>query len=252
MSSSLKNLEIAFRTTNVSLGNDMTQLPSELKTKKIKKILYLIPPNENNYERKIKKIFLENIKNKTSWSVHFDEFYLPEESIATYSVLSFSEATSNLDRYIGLLFGKRNEEGLDFNESCASHRGKLFGDEVKRRILFGNYIRYIEHEKKYLQKAEKIISYLRKKWNKWFEEYDIIACPPVSSPPPLISDIQKSTVVDQYKVDLLAVQPNLTGFPHLSIPLKSADKNLVSILCVAPKHHELDLISCARIINEES
>jgi aspartyl-tRNA(Asn)/glutamyl-tRNA(Gln) amidotransferase subunit A len=61
-----------------------------------------------------------------------------KEALSTYYVIATAEAASNLARYDGVRFG-RHEELNDYEQSLMTSRGEGFGDEVRRRILLGNY-----------------------------------------------------------------------------------------------------------------
>ena len=61
-----------------------------------------------------------------------------KEALSTYYVLATAEAASNLARYDGVRYGY-NSQSQAYRESVLDSRIKGFGDEVRRRILLGNY-----------------------------------------------------------------------------------------------------------------
>jgi aspartyl-tRNA(Asn)/glutamyl-tRNA(Gln) amidotransferase subunit A len=61
-----------------------------------------------------------------------------KEALSTYYVIASAEAASNLARYDGIRFGHHCEMN-DYRHSLVTSRAKGFGDEVRRRILLGNY-----------------------------------------------------------------------------------------------------------------
>ena len=63
-----------------------------------------------------------------------------DASIASYYVIALSEAASNLSRFDGIRYGKREDPGKGFDELYVETRSKGFGPEVKRRIVIGNYV----------------------------------------------------------------------------------------------------------------
>ena len=61
-----------------------------------------------------------------------------KEALSAYYVIATAEAASNLARYDGVRFGHHREMN-DYELSVKTSRAEGFGDEVRRRILLGNY-----------------------------------------------------------------------------------------------------------------
>jgi aspartyl-tRNA(Asn)/glutamyl-tRNA(Gln) amidotransferase subunit A len=61
-----------------------------------------------------------------------------KEALSAYYVLATAEAASNLARYDGVRYGY-NSPSEGYREVVLSSRAEGFGDEVRRRILLGNY-----------------------------------------------------------------------------------------------------------------
>ena len=71
-------------------------------------------------------------------SVEKDSLPRTREALSAYYVLATAEAASNLARYDGVRFGfNAGKDG--YRENLSSSRAQGFGDEVRRRILLGNY-----------------------------------------------------------------------------------------------------------------
>ncbi|MFZ9889918.1 MAG: amidase family protein, partial [Myxococcota bacterium] len=77
-------------------------------------------------------------------------------SVPTYYVLATAEASSNLARYDGVRFGPRLGESQGLRGMYEETRGRLFGDEVKRRILLGNYVLSAGYYDAYYLRAQKV------------------------------------------------------------------------------------------------
>lgn len=60
-------------------------------------------------------------------------------AISAYYVLATAEASSNLAKYDGLRYGRRNFRDWSGGLLFAESRKVGFGDEVRRRILLGTY-----------------------------------------------------------------------------------------------------------------
>jgi len=74
--------------------------------------------------------------------------------IATYYIVATAEATTNLARYDGIRYGKR-VEGANLEETFRNTRAQ-FGDEVKRRIMLGNFVLSAGYYDAYYVKALKV------------------------------------------------------------------------------------------------
>jgi aspartyl-tRNA(Asn)/glutamyl-tRNA(Gln) amidotransferase subunit A len=61
-----------------------------------------------------------------------------KEALSAYYVLATAEAASNLARYDGVRYGY-NSNSNGYREGVVTSRAQGFGDEVRRRILLGNY-----------------------------------------------------------------------------------------------------------------
>ena len=84
---------------------------------------------------------MEALKVLESLGAEWEEVSLPHSKYASpaYYVISSSEASSNLARFDGIRYGYRAEDVKNLEELYASSRSEGFGDEVKKRILFGTY-----------------------------------------------------------------------------------------------------------------
>ncbi|MEC9361404.1 MAG: amidase family protein, partial [SAR324 cluster bacterium] len=69
------------------------------------------------------------------FSLEFLKYVIP-----TYYVLAFAEASSNLGRFDGIRYGKREQEQASLKSLYTTSRKKGFGKEVKRRIMLGTFV----------------------------------------------------------------------------------------------------------------
>ncbi len=73
-------------------------------------------------------------------------------AIPAYYLIACAEAASNLSRFDGIKYGFRGE-GRTFEELIRDSRSRGFGEEVKRRILLGNYALSSGYYDAYYKKA---------------------------------------------------------------------------------------------------
>ncbi|MCL4137701.1 UNVERIFIED_CONTAM: hypothetical protein GTU68_048447 [Idotea baltica] len=94
-------------------------------------------------------------------------------AIPTYYIVAAAEASSNLARYDGTLFGNRARG--DDGAPATRHAG--FGDEVKRRILLGTYALSAGYAEAWYAKAQRVRTLLCRDFDTAFADVDVIACP---------------------------------------------------------------------------
>lgn len=145
--------------------------------------------------------------------------------VPCYYVLTTAEASSNLARYSGLLYGYRSNNATDLESTFKKSRTEGFGEEVKRRIMLGTFVLSADHYDAYYTKAQKVRRLIRNKTNEILEEYDFILLPTTSTPAFKLGE-KASNPIAMYLADLFTVQANLAGNPAISIPLAKTDTGL--------------------------
>lgn len=149
----------------------------------------------------------------------WEEVSLPhsEYALATYYLLSSSEASSNLARFDGIRYGYRAEEATNLLELYKMTRAQGFGDEVKRRIMLGTYSLSAGSYDAYYLKAQKVRTLIKQDFEKVFEEYDVIVGPTTPTPAFKIGE-KVDDPLTMYANDILTIPVNLAGVPGISIP----------------------------------
>ena len=135
--------------------------------------------------------------------------------IATYYIVATAEATTNLARYDGIRYGKR-VEGANLEETFRNTRAQ-FGDEVKRRIMLGNFVLSAGYYDAYYVKAQKVRHLITDEFNKIFEEADLILSPVAPTVAPKIGSSHDP--LEMYKSDMYTIAINLAGLPAISLPV---------------------------------
>lgn len=146
------------------------------------------------------------------------EVSLPElkYAIPAYYLIAMPEASSNLARFDGMVYGVR-ETGADLMESMTLTREKGFGREVQRRIMIGTYALSSGYYDAYYSKAMKIRRLLADEFNAAFGQVDVLITP--TSPFPAFRHGEKmSDPLAMYAADVDTVAINLAGLPALSVP----------------------------------
>ena len=84
--------------------------------------------------------------------------------VSVYYIIAPAEASSNLARYDGVGFGYR-AEGKDIIDMYIKTRSTGFGEEVKRRIMLGNYVLSAGYYDAYYLKALKVRTLLKQEFD---------------------------------------------------------------------------------------
>ncbi|MHA1282366.1 MAG: Asp-tRNA(Asn)/Glu-tRNA(Gln) amidotransferase subunit GatA [Promethearchaeota archaeon] len=149
-----------------------------------------------------------------------------EYTIPTYYLIAMSEASSNLERYDGLRYGKMSDnlEG-DVFEVFSRTRGEKFGPEVRRRIILGTYALSAGYYDMFYMKALKVRNLIKNDFQSVFKEADAIVCPTMPTTAFKIGELIDDPL-QMYLMDILTCPVNLAGLPALSIPCGFDNKNL--------------------------
>lgn len=138
-------------------------------------------------------------------------------AIPAYYLISSAEACSNLSRYDGIKYGHRSKTGSSYEELIKNSRSEGFGDEVKRRILLGNYALSSGYYDAYYGKAMALKQLIRKEYNDIFDKCDVVLTPTAPTTA-YRADENVSDPVKMYQADICTVTVNIAGLPAVSTP----------------------------------
>lgn len=136
--------------------------------------------------------------------------------VSVYYIIAPAEASSNLARYDGVGFGYRSE-GKDIIDMYIKTRSTGFGEEVKRRIMLGNYVLSAGYYDAYYLKALKVRTLLKQEFDEVYKSCDVIAAPSASGTSFKFGAF--SDPLSLYMEDICTVPVNLIGAPSISIPV---------------------------------
>ncbi|MCL2521109.1 MAG: amidase family protein [Spirochaetaceae bacterium] len=147
---------------------------------------------------------------------------LEDEIINIYYILCCGEAATTLSRFDGARYGLKLK-AASAGELFAATRSKGFGDEVKRRILLGNYFLHEQNYADWYNKANVMRSHLCNKINELKQSGVELFLLPGFSEAPLIGTADEATT---YSSDSTAVMSNLTGTPAVAVPMMLGQNGL--------------------------
>lgn len=172
------------------------------------------------------------------------ELPLSEYAVALYHVLSFAEASSNLGRYHGVLFGERTENG-GLEEMYETTRARYLGIEVKRRILLGTFVLAGGNYDLYYRQAERVRRSLRRNYDRAFGRYDLLLGPTTATTAWKLGE-KLANPMAMYLSDSYTAAANLTGLPAVSLPCGTDSQGLpVGMQLIAPAYREDLLLRAA-------
>ncbi len=164
--------------------------------------------------------------------------------IATYYIVATAEAATNLARYDGVRYGRRCENPKNLEDLYFRSRSEGFGEEVKRRILLGNFVLSSGYYDAYYLKAQKVRHLIRDEFKKIFAEADLILSPVAPSVAPKLGELQDP--LEMYKSDMYTIAINLAGLPAISLPInKNSDGMPVGLQLIADAFEEKKLFDGA-------
>eukprot|EP00055_Hartaetosiga_balthica_P007633 m.26541 g.26541 ORF g.26541 m.26541 type:complete len:487 (-) comp5864_c0_seq1:157-1617(-) len=180
-------------------------------------------------------------------------------ALPTYYVLAMAEASSNLARYTGEFFGMRKESVRkydSFKEMFEDSRSHYLGDEVKRRILAGNFILSRSSYESYYVQAQRVRRMICNDFNSIFNNGVDALLMPVSATdaPTLTSVVQnKANVLEEYATDVFTVPASLAGLPAMSVPCGISTRNMpLGLQIVAKRMDESMVVRCGRALEAVS
>lgn len=170
-----------------------------------------------------------------------------EYAVSTYYIIAPAEASSNLARYDGVRFGPRVEGPGGHVELVARTRGRLFGREVKARIMIGTYVLSAGYYDRYYARAHRVRSRMIEEFARAFEKFDALIGPtcPVTAfrLGELLGDPLALKLLDQ-----CTIPANMGGLPALSLPCGLADGLPVGLQLMGPPNADERILGLGRAI----
>jgi len=172
-----------------------------------------------------------------------------EFTVATYYVLTTAEAGSNLSRYDNIRYGYQMDlEGYEF-KSYISKARRNFGSEVTRRMILGGFVPSAGFAGKYLLKALKVKSKLKRQIMDAFKKFDFLISPTVPILPFKFGE-KIDDPLAMYMADINTVTANLTGVPAISVPFEIHNGLPIGIQIHANSLQEKQLLQAAYALQE--
>ena len=209
--------------------------------------------NAEGVQLEIKQRTLEIVDQlrKEGHTVDAVNFELLEYLVPCYYVITTAEASSNLSRYSGILYGYRSPNSTDLESTIKKSRSEGFGEEVKRRIMAGTFVLSSDYYDAYYSKAQKVRREIADQTKSLFNKYDIVINP---TTPTTAFEIggKISDPIAMYLADIFTVQAPLAGNPALTIPAGTDNNGMpIGVQVMTDLYKEKQMFDFANYLSKE-
>ena len=183
----------------------------------------------------------------------FDLRYV-KYAIPTYYTIAAAEASSNLERFDGIKYGFRCENGeeLGLHQMYKKTRSEGFGEEVKRRIMLGSFVLSSGYYDAYYLKALRVKTLIKEAFDEAFSKFDVILAPAAPTTAPKLGD-SLADPLKMYLSDIYTISVNLAGLPGISIPCGIDKKGLpIGMQIIGDCFQEKNIIKAAYAYEKET
>ncbi|NGP46086.1 Asp-tRNA(Asn)/Glu-tRNA(Gln) amidotransferase subunit GatA [Bacillaceae bacterium SIJ1] len=186
----------------------------------------------------VKEKVMEALKVLEGLGATWEEVSLPHSkyALATYYLLSSSEASANLARFDGVRYGYRSDNAENLIDMYKQSRSEGFGDEVKRRIMLGTFALSSGYYDAYYKKAQKVRTLIKQDFEQIFEKYDVVIGPTTPTTAFKVGEKTQDPLT-MYANDILTIPVNLAGVPGISVPCGFANGLPVGLQIIG-KHYD--------------
>ena len=174
------------------------------------------------------------------------------QAIAIYYVVANAEASSNLARFDGIRYGRRERGESGVEGVYVASRGAGFGEEVKRRIMLGTFVLSSGYYDAYYGQAQRVRARLRAEFDAVFREADCLLTP--TTPEPAFElGAKVGDQLSMYLSDIFTAPANLVGIPALAVPSGFSASGLpLSLQIMAPHFAESLLLRAGGFFERET
>lgn len=205
---------------STSVKQDVPHFPASL-TEGMQGVTVGVPREyfTEGLDAEVKEIIFNSIEILKKQGAEIVDVSLPrtEYCVAVYYLIAPSEASSNLARYDGVLYGYRDKDADTLLQMYKDTRSKGFGAEVKRRILIGTYALSSGYYDAYYKKASQVRTLILEDFKRVFASCDLLISP-VTPTPAWKTGENSEDPLAIYMSDILTLSANLAGIPGMSVP----------------------------------
>lgn len=201
----------------------------------------------------VKKVVNDTAETFKKLGATVGEVSLPHTKygVAAYYIISSSEASSNLQRFDGIRYGRRAKDVKNLDDLYIKLRSEGFGDEVKRRIMLGTFSLSAGFYDAYFKKAAQVRTLMINDFTNVFKDYDLILAPTAPTPAYGIGE-DVSDPMTMYMNDVLTLPVNLAGLPGMSIPAGFSKGLPVGVQLIGRPYDELTVYQAGSAFEKDT
>lgn len=176
----------------------------------------------------------------------FEKYALP-----AYYAIAAAEASSNLERFDGIRFGRRAGGDGKLHQMYKSTRSQGFGPEVKRRIMLGSFVLSAGYYDAYYLRALRAKAMIKDAFDRAFLNYDCILAPVAPGTAPRLGESLRDPL-EMYLGDIYTVAVNLAGLPAVSVPCGTGSAGLpIGMQLIGDAFQEEKLLNLAYVYEQQ-
>ena len=168
-------------------------------------------------------------------------------AVPTYYIVAPAEASSNLARYDGVRYGRR-EDASDVRAMYRATRGAGFGPEVRRRILLGTYVLSAGYYDAYYAKAQRVREAIRADFARVFATGVHALFAPTTPTPAFKFGENLADPLAMYLSDVFVCTANLAWVPALSLPIGRDEGLPIGGQLIGPMEGEGTIVRIAQAL----
>ena len=183
--------------------------------------------NAEGIDQEVVSALEETINIIEKLGVKIERLTLPtmDYAAAAYFILSRAEAASNLARFDGVRYGLRDKTAKVLSKMYFNTRHDGFGDEIKARIMVGNYVLSSGHAGEFYANAQKVQRLIRREFLLAFKKVDLLIMPTQAAPAFIFGAFDENKLQMDLQ-DYFTCPMNLAGIPAISLPCGFTKNNL--------------------------
>lgn len=166
--------------------------------------------------------------------------------VSTYYIIAPAEASSNLARFDGIRYGAR-VEGEGHVGQVAATRGRLFGHEVKCRIMVGTYALSAGYYDAYYARAQQVRAMMTDEFDQAFTQHDVLMGPTSPIPAFPLGSLSDDPLALK-RLDYCTIPANLGGFPAISLNCGFVEGLPVGLQLMSPRQTDERLLRTAGLV----
>lgn len=167
---------------------------------------------------------------KMGAKVEVIKLFDPKYAIDVYTIIQRSEVSSNLARYDGIRYGSARQN---------------FGEEAKRRIMFGTHALSSGYYDQYYNKAQQVRTLIIEDFRKAFEKVNVIIAPTSPSLALPVGSTKGESMFGEI-ADILVEPSSIAGLTGISIPIGFSNSGLpIGMQIIGRQFNEHEILSVA-------